>query len=116
MTNRFARLGVIFLGFAFMTCQSEAIVQDDLNRALTLRNQGAFKEAVTALKQIVNSPSDSVSPTEMEEAVSALGSAYLGVGNYSEARKYSEKALEKLPPRKISTRKLLFWINLACSI
>ena len=94
MTNRFARLGVIFLSFAFVTCQSNATVQDDLNRALTLRNQGAFKEAVTALKQIVNTPSASMSSAEMEGALSALGSAYLGVGNYAEAKKYSEKALE----------------------
>lgn len=93
MTNRFARLGVILLGFAYLTCQSGATVQDDLNRALTLRNQGAFKEAVTAFKQIVNTPSASMSPAEMEEALSALGSVYLGVGNYAEAKKYSEKAL-----------------------
>lgn len=93
MTNRFARLGVIFLGFAFLTCQSQATVRDDLNHAIALRNQGAFKEAVTVLKQIVNSTSPSTSPAETEEALSALGSAYLGAGNYSEARKCTEKAL-----------------------
>jgi tetratricopeptide (TPR) repeat protein len=94
MEYRFARPCIILLCFALMVCQSKASVQDDLTVARDLRDRGDFKEAIAVLKRIVMAPSTSTTPAEIKATWNMLGSAYLATGNYSEARRSIEQALQ----------------------